>query len=98
MAMKATTVRTVSLGMGDGSADAGGISLLMFAEDGGMSYLGQHPTWVFPWSAQMARPCKVRSSAAHAPALRSLLDLSCPERQSLDSFCAERSDPSRSPG
>ena len=37
--------------------------------------------------------CKVRSLAAHAPALQSLLDLSCPECQSLDSFCAERSDP-----
>ena len=37
--------------------------------------------------------CKVRSLAVHAPALRSLLNLSCPEHQSLDSFCAERLDP-----
>ena len=60
---------------------------------------GRHPcSMIVGFVELIADRCKVRSSAAHAPALRSLLDLSCPERQSLDSFCAERSDPSRSPG
>jgi hypothetical protein len=43
-------------GEGDGTADGGGINLPMFAKDGETSYLGQHPTWVFPLSVHMARP------------------------------------------
>lgn len=41
---------------GHGSANAGGIGSRMFAKDGGILYLGQHPTWAFPLSVQKARP------------------------------------------
>jgi hypothetical protein len=39
-----------------GPADDGGISLLMFAEDGEASFSGPHPTWISASSVHMARP------------------------------------------
>ena len=44
-------------GHGSANAASGGIGLRMFAKDDGeISYLSQHPTWVFPLSIQKARP------------------------------------------
>jgi hypothetical protein len=39
-----------------GSANAGGTSWCMFANDGGISFLGLYLTWVFASFVHVARP------------------------------------------
>jgi hypothetical protein len=56
--MTMTTVVTLAGGSG-GPANAGEMSFRMFAKDGEDSYLGQHPTWVFPLSVHLARALQI---------------------------------------
>src|SRR5258708_3803595 len=69
--MNTMMTMSVSNGTGNGPARSGGTNSHTFAKDGGILYLGQHPTWVFTLSVHSARPSQTCWNIPHP--FRSLL-------------------------
>src|SRR5229473_3043384 len=69
--MDTRMTKSVSKGRVNGPAKSGGTNSHTFAKDGGISYLGQHPTWVFTLSVHLARPSQTYWNIHHP--FRSLL-------------------------
>src|SRR5713226_5345108 len=63
--------KSVSKGSVNGPSKSGGTNSHTFVKDGGISYLGQLPTWVFTLSVHLARPSQTCWSIPHP--FRSLL-------------------------
>ncbi len=57
--------KSVSKGSVNGPSKSGGTNSHTFVKDGGISYLGQLPTWVFTLSVHLARPSQTCWSIPH---------------------------------